>query len=110
VEQSGNVRVITFSAAEARDVEDMLARQLAGRTDGLEEGHLLLDFTQVEKVAKTLGLCRFLALCGAFSTDPRKEVAETLGLPRGRQEQPRRPDAPLLVLVPQGRSPSCGQR
>jgi anti-anti-sigma regulatory factor len=48
VEQSGNVRVITFSADEARDVENVLARQLAGSTGGLEESHLLLDFSNVE--------------------------------------------------------------
>jgi anti-anti-sigma factor len=48
VEQSGNVRVITFSADQVRDVENMFARQLAGRTDGLEESHLLLNFSNVE--------------------------------------------------------------
>jgi anti-anti-sigma factor len=48
VEQSGNVRVITFAAGAVRDVENMLARELEGRTDGLEESHLLLDFTNVQ--------------------------------------------------------------
>jgi anti-sigma B factor antagonist len=48
VEQSGNVRVITFTACAVRDVENMLAKELEGHTDGLKEGHLLLDFTNVK--------------------------------------------------------------
>jgi CheY-like chemotaxis protein len=53
-------------------------------------------------VAETLRLCRFLVLCGVFSTDSREQVAETLGLHRGQQNGARRADAPLLVLVPSG--------
>ncbi len=48
VEQSDNVRIITFTADKVRDVQDMLARELEGRTDKLEACHLLLDFTNVE--------------------------------------------------------------
>jgi anti-sigma B factor antagonist len=48
VEESGNVRVITFTADAARDVGNMLARELEGRTDALGDCHLLLDFTNVE--------------------------------------------------------------
>jgi anti-anti-sigma factor len=48
VEQGGNVRVLTFTADGVRDVEDMIARELEGRIDGLGKGHLLLDFTNVE--------------------------------------------------------------
>ncbi len=48
VEQSDNVRVITFTADKVRDVENMLARELEGRTDRLGACHLLLDFTNVE--------------------------------------------------------------
>jgi anti-anti-sigma factor len=48
VEQSGNVRVITFSAEKVRDVENVIARELEGRIDGLGGSHLLLDFTNVE--------------------------------------------------------------
>jgi anti-anti-sigma factor len=48
VEQSGNVRIVTFTADKVRDVENMLARELEGRTDGLGQIHLLLDFTNVE--------------------------------------------------------------
>jgi anti-anti-sigma factor len=47
VEQSGNVRIITFAADTVRDVGNVLARELQGRTGGLGEGHLLLDFTNV---------------------------------------------------------------
>jgi hypothetical protein len=58
-----------------------------------------------EPVVEKLGLCRFLVFCGVLSTEPRKEVAETLGMHRGRQGQGRRGDAPLLVLVPSGQEP-----
>jgi anti-anti-sigma factor len=47
VEQGGNVRVITFTAANARDVGNVIARELEGLTDGLGAVHLLLDFTNV---------------------------------------------------------------
>jgi DNA-binding NarL/FixJ family response regulator len=55
-----------------------------------------------EDVAETLRLCHFLVLCSAFSTDSREQVAETVGVPRGRQTRARRADAPLLVLVSSG--------
>lgn len=54
------------------------------------------------KLAETLGLCRFLVFCGVFSTDSREEAAETLRLHSNGQNQTRRADAPLLVLVPSG--------
>jgi anti-anti-sigma factor len=50
VEQAGNVRVLTFTADAARDLENMLARELEGRTGGLGGGHLLLDFGNVAYV------------------------------------------------------------
>ncbi len=50
VEQSGNVRVVTFTADAVRDVENMLARELESCTDGLAGSHLLLDFTNVERL------------------------------------------------------------
>jgi hypothetical protein len=53
-------------------------------------------------VTETLGLCRFLAFCTSYSRDSRQEVAETFGLRRSLQDQARRADAPLLVLVPSG--------
>jgi anti-anti-sigma factor len=50
VEQSGNVRIITFGADPVRDVENVIARELQDRTGGLGEGHLLLDFTNVRYI------------------------------------------------------------
>jgi len=47
-EQTGNVRIITFTTGQARDVENVLATELEGQTDGMGEGHILLDFTNVE--------------------------------------------------------------
>ncbi len=55
-----------------------------------------------EPVAETLGLCRFLVSCDGFSTDSREGVTETAGRHANRQNQARRADAPLLVLVPPG--------
>jgi len=51
VEQSGNIRVITFSTAEVRDVENVIARELEACTDGLRGSHLMLDFTNVERLS-----------------------------------------------------------
>ncbi len=61
----------------------------------------LLVVKACEEMAETLGLCRFLVSCGVYSTDYQEQV-ETLGLQRSRQNQARRADAPLLVLVPSG--------
>jgi DNA-binding NarL/FixJ family response regulator len=62
----------------------------------------LLVLRAGEDVAETLGLCRFLVGCGVFSTDARRKAADSSRLPRNRQDQARRADAPLLVLVPPG--------
>lgn len=51
-------------------------------------------------VAETLRLCRFLAFAGGFSTESREGMTEPVGPRGGAQTQGRRPDAPLLVLVP----------
>jgi anti-anti-sigma factor len=48
VERSGNITIITFTHDAIRDVENVLARELAGHTAGTGERHLLLDFTNVE--------------------------------------------------------------
>jgi anti-anti-sigma factor len=48
VEQRGCVKIITFTAGQKRDVENVLATELHGLTDDLGECHLLLDFTNVE--------------------------------------------------------------
>jgi anti-anti-sigma factor len=73
VEQSGDVRVITFAADGVRDVEDMLARDLEGCTDELGGGHLLLDFTHVERLGSLelgtlIGLHKRMKDCGGRLT------------------------------------------
>jgi DNA-binding NarL/FixJ family response regulator len=66
------------------------------------------DFLVVKarkKAAESLRLCRFLVFRGVFSTDFREGRAEAARLRQGRQDQARRADAPLLVLVPSGQEP-----
>jgi anti-sigma B factor antagonist len=48
VENSGNVKIITFKGNEVRDVENVLAKELQGCVEDLKGCHLLLDFTHVE--------------------------------------------------------------
>jgi hypothetical protein len=55
-----------------------------------------------EDAAETLALCRFLVFCNDFSTDSREDEAQTTGPPGSRQNQERRANAPLLLLVPAG--------
>ncbi len=50
MEQCGDVRIITFTGDQARDVENVIATELEGLTDRLGESHLLLDFTNVEYI------------------------------------------------------------
>jgi anti-anti-sigma factor len=47
VEQSGDVRVVTFTVSGVRDVENVIARELEGWTDGRDGCHLMLDFSNV---------------------------------------------------------------
>ena len=56
-----------------------------------------------EKVAETVGLCRFLVGCGVLSIDSGNEVAETSLHSSGQNQECA--DAPLLVLVPSGHEP-----
>jgi anti-sigma B factor antagonist len=51
VEQSGSVRIITFTADKFRDVENVIASELEGWTDALGDCHVLLDFTNVERIS-----------------------------------------------------------
>jgi len=44
------VKVITFTSGKVRDVDDVIAGELEGRTDGLAACHLMLDFTNVTYV------------------------------------------------------------
>jgi DNA-binding NarL/FixJ family response regulator len=59
----------------------------------------LLIIRAREDVGETLGLCRLLACCGLFSRALHDEGADQLGQHRSRQNEIRRVDAPLLVLV-----------
>jgi anti-anti-sigma factor len=80
VEQSGNVRIVTFTADKVRDVADMIARELEGRTDGLGQRDLLLDFTNVECLSSVelwtlITLHKRMKTCGGrltlFNLSPR---------------------------------------
>jgi anti-sigma B factor antagonist len=51
VEQAGGVRIITLTGDKVRDVENVMARELGGRTEGLDGCHLLLDFGKVEAIS-----------------------------------------------------------
>lgn len=48
VERSGNITIITFVPDAIRDVENVIARELEGLTEGTSTRHLLLDFSNVE--------------------------------------------------------------
>lgn len=50
VEQTGNVRIITFTLGTDRTAGNVIAVELAGLTEDLGQGHLLLDFTNVEYI------------------------------------------------------------
>jgi hypothetical protein len=72
VETSGNMRILAFTGGR-RDIENMLGRELDGRTDGLAGCHLLLDFTNVEalggeELGTLIGLHKKLAACGGRLT------------------------------------------
>ncbi len=48
-QRTHNVKIITFTAGQARQ-ENIIAAELDGLTDDLGECHLLLDFTNVENI------------------------------------------------------------
>jgi len=50
VEQSSNVRIITFTSGKVRELDNILGDELKSRMEGLEGGHLLLDFTNVSYI------------------------------------------------------------
>jgi peptidylprolyl isomerase len=60
------------------------------------------------KATDTVGLCRFLAYCTSYSGDSRQERPEGPGPGGSLRNQPRRVDAPLLVLVPPGQETLVG--
>ena len=49
--QSGKVRVITFTGGKGTNTGNAIAEELHPFTEGLTEGHLLLDFTNVENLS-----------------------------------------------------------
>ena len=50
VEKAVNVTIITLTGRAIAGRDDRITAQLEGRTEGLEAGHLLLDFTHVERI------------------------------------------------------------
>src|SRR5437867_1909960 len=68
-EGSGKLTVVTLAGGKSRDGWNMLAGELAGRAEGLGDGHLLLDFTNVEFISSedlgaVIGLHKRLAASG----------------------------------------------
>src|SRR5947209_1291513 len=50
VEKSGNVTILTFTGNAVREVANQIALELEGRTERLGYCHLLLDFSNVERI------------------------------------------------------------
>ncbi len=50
VEKSGNVTILTFTGQAFREIDNQIATELEGRAGGLESCHLLLDFSNVERI------------------------------------------------------------
>ena len=55
-ERTGNLKIITFTAGQKRDVENVIATELEGLTDQLGECQLLLDFTKPSSRVRQLNL------------------------------------------------------
>ena len=51
VERHGDITVITFTAGTMHDVENQIANELQGNTEGAGDSHLLLDFTNVKRLS-----------------------------------------------------------
>ena len=73
VEKRAGVKIITFTTGQKRDVEDVIATELDGHTDGLGECHLLLDFTNVEFITSVelgtlIGLHKRMKASGGWLT------------------------------------------
>jgi hypothetical protein len=62
----------------------------------------LLVLKARKDVAETLKMCRFLVYDDIYSPDYRREARKTSGVLQSRQNQARRANAPLLLLVPVG--------
>jgi len=50
IERAGNVTIITFTGDTAWEIENHLAMELEGRTDSSAEPHVLLDFSNVDRI------------------------------------------------------------
>jgi anti-sigma B factor antagonist len=50
VEKSGNVTIITLTSGASGEVGNRIASELEGRTEGLGQTHLPLDFSNVERI------------------------------------------------------------
>jgi len=73
VERSGDTIIITVSGGKIRDVDNVLARDLDGLTDGVPKRRVLLDFINVEFVSSVelgtlIGLHKKLRACGGQLT------------------------------------------
>ena len=51
VERHGNVTIVTLPGSKVSDTAGITVRELDGPPDGVSEGHLLLDFTNVESLS-----------------------------------------------------------
>jgi anti-sigma B factor antagonist len=51
VQRCGDVTVLTFGAHPPGAIGDRIAAQLESRTEGLGEGHLLLDFRRIDRIS-----------------------------------------------------------
>lgn len=51
IERQHNVRILTFMAGQERELGNVLGRELEGNTANLDGCHLLLDFTNVERIS-----------------------------------------------------------
>jgi anti-anti-sigma factor len=50
MERNGKIRILTFGGGTVRDIQNRLGRELDEMTDEFGDGHLLLDFTNVDSV------------------------------------------------------------
>ena len=48
---AGDITIITFTAGTLRDVENQIANELQGNTEGAGDRHLLLDFSNVKRLS-----------------------------------------------------------
>ncbi len=109
---SGRLKAVAFDLDSASliglhealpewEIEVLNKATAASLTYDWNPGEADLLVVNLLEVGEALRLCRFLVLCGAFSTDSREQAAQAPAAHRSRETLPRRPDT-LLVLVPSG--------